>query len=130
MSSKASSIPKKILWVHLILKKILGILKKSHIFPYIFGKLSTQMFSFMGLWMNWLVTSIFDMTYNWPLLNTAPLTFFTPMSRFYTPWKRQKTQVFERYQGYRNRTLAWKGLIISVNHWFCMSMTSFWCTYC
>ena len=44
------------------------------------------------------------------------ITLFTPMSYFYTPWKRQKTKGFV---GYRNRTLTWKGLTML-----------YWCLCC
>ena len=33
----------------------------------------------------------------------APLTHFSPLSHFYTPWKRQKTEGFsDVFTGYRN----------------------------
>ena len=33
-----------------------------------------------------------------------------PTYYFYTPWKRQKTEGFDVFRGYRNGMLVWKGL--------------------
>ena len=40
------------------------------------------------------------------------LTLFTPMSYFYTPWKRQKTKIFQTFSGGTEIWhWMWKGLI-------------------
>ena len=57
------------------------------------------------------------------------LTHFSPVSHFYTPWKRQKTKGFltlfsDVFRRYRNVTLAWNGLIVC--H-FCFTRISFVC---
>ena len=38
-------------------------------------------------------------------------TYFNPMFRFYTPWKRRKNfGIFDVFKGYRHKTLGWNGL--------------------
>ena len=70
-----------------------------------------------------LFPSFFFRGYKVVTLARNGLAFFTPMSHFYTPWKRQKTFVFFYiFREYRNGTLTWKGLIYTHQSIFSFSI--------